>query len=71
MDLIQVLDRMKQFLGGKSVQMRNQLKYFPSSYPCLTTHIFTLEVFADATLVFPLLVAATFAQSHSPEEGTE
>jgi len=35
--------------------------------PYLCTHADFLQVFADATLVFPLLVAATFARATKPD----
>jgi len=41
------------------------------SWGKIRTNAESVKVFADATLVFPLLVAATFAKSHSAEEGTE
>ena len=44
--------------GAESVKVNNPLLVSP---PTLTH----LQVFADATLVFPLLVAATFARQQS------
>ena len=35
---------------------------FSSAYPCVHTNTHHSKVFADATLILPLLVAATFAQ---------
>jgi hypothetical protein len=62
MDPIQVLGQMKQSLGVKYEPMPKLLRYATSENcsPCTQQ---PPQVFADATLVFPMLVAATFAQS--------
>ena len=45
--------------GAESVKVDNRS---PAPVPMLTL----LQIFADATLVFPLLVAATFARERRP-----
>ncbi len=64
MDPIQELIPTKQFRGERYDQMLTQLRYDAVGLK----HEYTspkLKIFADATLVFPLLVAATFAQENA------
>ena len=61
MDRTQELSPTKQFPGERYDQMLNRLRYghFRLRYEYTSPK---LKIFADATLIFPLLVAATFAQ---------
>jgi len=62
MALTPVPDQMKRFPGVKSVLVRSLSRYLQLIFCIVTTSHIEPQVFADATLVFPLLVAATFAQ---------
>jgi hypothetical protein len=54
--------QMRRSPGVKSVPMRSLLRCLRPLICLVTTSYVEPQVFADATLVFPLLVAATFAQ---------
>jgi len=64
MDLIQGLGPTKQFPGERYDQVLNRLRYGAFGLKDEYTSP-KLKIFADATLVFPLLVAATFAQENT------
>jgi hypothetical protein len=62
---ILVRDPTKRYPGAKFVQERKQSRLNLTICPNSGTFSSrVLQVFADATLVFPLLVAATFAQQN-------